>query len=400
MGQIFTKTINFRNNVYKHDEDSIEVKWDFLEGFKTEKTAKTAIKKAGQNEDDFTLIKFLGSFYPVSACNKDQGIVISKDFIWFKNKETKDNAVPVFNKHDRKSMDVPDYVIEGTRVAANKETNPMVTHIDEWDPNVDVILAKNSKQKKPMIEACKTLLGQAMFATLVPVHSMEGLNIYFDPKKSPDNAKVWRDGVGFYNPFDGSKEMKYTDGKAYTYTRYLEETQPKKDVPVKKISVLKKVDAEDAIGGHSDPNNIKPTSTIEKSQKRVKAGALKITLPKGMENDSTLIAIQKIFELSSTVDELDIKLNQSIKRINELNEVNKLLLEKINILEETIAQLKADKEDAKAEVKSVGTVFNEDVINAILNEEADDDTTGYTESVENVDEEDDDDLAAILGDLI
>lgn len=211
--QYLRKTVVF-DNYYSKQKENIELVWKVEDGFDTKEEAITAIIEAGQDPEEFSLVYFKEMIYPISICLISEMIIISKEYIWYK-----EGAYNGLTKFRRDELKEPLYVIENARVSS-AWTDTLVRDLKGFDTNYHCEVARKIKTKSYMETDCMIALGIAFFDTMIPVFKLNCVDKYF--AYPPSMQKLWQQGIKAYNPF--TNEKVFTKGnKPYPYWRYKNE---------------------------------------------------------------------------------------------------------------------------------------------------------------------------------
>lgn len=202
--------------IIREKKEKITLEWDVADGFSTKNAAMVAVEEAGQNIEEFSFVVFNGMYYPVSICTTSKEILISRDYIWLKPKNSN-----VLHRYNRKKC--KPYKIINARISRCWNTT-MVDDLQEFDSNFRCEVAEKVKAKGYMRSDCMVLFGCAMFSTMIPVFKLNAVDRYF--VNSPSRWKLWKNGIKKYNPFTDEREYA-VKGVPYTYEEYCKELNSK-----------------------------------------------------------------------------------------------------------------------------------------------------------------------------
>lgn len=207
---VFIKTVSYPN-YYSKKEETISLKWTIEEGFCKLEDAYEAVKNLGQDPEEFSVVCFMNMFYPVSICTIQKEVLISKNFVWYKN-----GAYTELKKYRKEDLKELPYRIENTRISSIW-AEEMLRSMRSFDPNISCIVAPKAKAKIYLEPDCMILFGGVMFDTLIPVYELNCMDMYFE--YPPSRMRLWKEGIKKYNPYNYKKICK-NDRTPYTYGEY------------------------------------------------------------------------------------------------------------------------------------------------------------------------------------
>lgn len=208
----YQKKIHFYNNHTKRN-DSLILSWKFEEGFQDMEYARLAILAAGQDPELFLYVKFHGNLYAVAANLMEQAIIVSKDYVWYREPSTER-----IHREDRNSYLRLPYTIT--------EVNPfqyyrltMCQDLNSFDMNMSIIMGQRLRNVSSAYkDFCVATLGAVMVTTMIPSYQLGAMEQYFQDISS--FSRIWQFGIKSYNPFNGYREI-----ATYSLEEYMKESR-------------------------------------------------------------------------------------------------------------------------------------------------------------------------------
>lgn len=201
----------FFYNIYTQKDDSFVLTWDFEDGFQDIEQARIAILAAGQNPEQFLYIKHHGFLYPVATNLMEQAIVISQDYIWYRESSTER-----IHKVERDSYTKLPYILNRVNNYEYYKIT-MCKDLDSFDKNMRIIPGLGVKTvSNSYKDFCVATLGASMVSSMIPSYQLCCMDAYF--RDINPFIELWQFGIKSYNPFNGYREI-----APYTMEAYLKD---------------------------------------------------------------------------------------------------------------------------------------------------------------------------------